>query len=471
MQRNGFSQILVGVIVAVIAVGVSGYFFVSRRSATPDLHIPTPSPIKERRAAQPPPPAPPAPPRQEKNSVAPEKKLEAPKPAPPASPMPSSRPGENRTREEQAMAGHDAPASQPQSSPQPILQERAPLRSAFRQDPEVPSVSERRELPDCAGARYAVSPVDLAKIQTISPLGNLGPPGHTFPTEHLFFHISAGGETTDTIPLSSPADIRLTLISLSRDATQDPVDYTLWFALCKDVIGYYNHVKELSPELEKIVSESSCLFPNESKETRCNMQAFAPVASGALMGRVGRLQGNFDFGTFDLSKTLVFADPSRYGTRSLHIQCALDYYDGALKQRLFSLVDRTDKQCGNTAQDVPGTLKGNWFFGTSRADMGSDWDKHLGFLEDNADPGLSVISVGGTFAKAGKWEFRPQSSGFVNRSFEQVKPDGYVYCYEAAKQSGRILIEMTSPAELKIEYQEKSCSESMAFVNPTIYKR
>ncbi len=513
MQKTGFTQVLIGVVVAVIALGIGGYVLLSQRNAF--LPEPVRRDEKQEIAEEPPREEPrqespdtsqPAPSKEHRTTPEPlpdPTLFRSPTPRPAVTPpTPAARSGFQDLKQEisvlsqtgrpigpehysrlQQRINQEAAAGADPTEIQSIKNALEPLnpaaipslstgaRKEFRKDPEIPTQVETATLPDCAGKRYAVAPVERLKIREISPLGNLGPPGHTFPTEHMFFHISSGGETTETIPLSSPADIHLTLISSSRGATQDPIDYTLWFALCKDVIGYYNHVKELSPELEKIVSESQCFFPGESKETRCNIQTLTPIASGALMGRVGRLQGNFDFGTFDLSKTLAFANPGRYGTRTLHIQCAFDYYGEPLKQELFSLMNRSDKQCGITAQDVPGTLKGNWFFGASRADTGSDWDKHLGFLQDSGDPGLSVISIGGTLTSAGKWEFRAQSSGFVNRSFAEVRPDRYIYCYEATKQSGRILVEMTAAAELKIERQEKPCSENIAFVNPILYAR
>jgi hypothetical protein len=343
--------------------------------------------------------------------------------------------------------------------------------SSSRQNPELPSDKEKQQLAECSGKTFSVDPVDLGKITEIVPLGNLAPPGHTFPTEHTYLHITPGGTTTDTIPLYAPADVQLLLISFSHGITQDPVDYTLYFALCKDVIGYYNHVKEISPELEKIVSETNCMFQGEDKSKRCNIQAFTPIKAGRNMGSVGRLQGNFDFGLIDLSKPLKFANPDRYGTRSFYINCAYDYYDDASKGKFYNLLSRKDGKCGTTAQDVSGTLKGNWFYGNSRADMGADWDKYLAFVQDNKDPAKSVISVGGVFTNVGKLEFTPQSLRLVNREFTQVTPDGNVYCYEGSSMSGRITVQLTSATELKIEHQDGSCSGSLAFVKPTVYSR
>ncbi len=341
----------------------------------------------------------------------------------------------------------------------------------FRDSPETPSEYERVQLPECGNVLYSTVPVDLSKVIEITPLGNLGPPGHTFPTEHTFIHFSAGGTTTETHPLYMPADVRILLISLSYGATQDPVDYTIYFASCKDVIGYYNHVKEIFPELQKMVDNGRCEFTGETKTTRCNVQIFESIKAGTLVGRVGRLQGNFDFGTFDLSKNLTFANPSRYGIRSLHIQCPFGYYDSNNREKFFNLITRNDaEQCGSVAQDVAGTLKGNWFFGNSRADMGTDWNKYLAFVNDNKDPSTQVVSIGGTFTDAGKLEFKPQSSGMVNREFSQVKPDDNIYCYEGSI-SGRIVVQMTSDTQLKIEKQNGSCAGSFAFSNPTIYER
>ena len=344
--------------------------------------------------------------------------------------------------------------------------------SSFRQDPEIPSELEMQQLPDCTGIEFSVAPVDLAKVTEISPLGNIGPPGHTFPTEHVFFHITPSGTTTETIPTYSPADVYVTLISFSNGITQDPVDYTIWFALCKDVIGYYNHVKDISDELNGIVAKNVCMFQGESKSTRCNIQAFNLVNTNSLMGQVGRLQGNFDFGVVDLNKTLQFANPSRYGTRSLHIQCPFDYYDQATRGRFFDLITRNDnQQCGITAQDVPGTLKGNWFFGDARANMGTDWEKYLAFVQDNEDPEISIVSIGGTFTDSGKWEFTPGNSGVVNREFNDVRADGKIYCYESPGKEGRILVQLISDIELKIEHQNGSCTGNFAFTSPTTYNR
>ncbi|MDZ4260487.1 MAG: hypothetical protein U1A25_02375 [Candidatus Sungbacteria bacterium] len=459
MRQKGIAPLLIIFIIAVAVVGVGGYLAVSGPGDIP-MESPREVSVGESLPSSPLEPSVISPvPTASRLAPTPKAILQNPTPTPlqkqtaPHTPTPS--PGDTSERHTDA----------PRSSNVPLVS------TSFRNAPELPSSAERSALPDCAGTVFSSAPVDPDRLMNISPLGNLAPPGHTFPTEHMFFHITAGGATTDTIPLYSPGEIHLTLISFGRGFTQDPVDYTIWFAPCKDIVAYYNHVKELSPELEKIVLASTCAFPGESKETRCNITAMAPVAKGVRIGQVGRLQGNFDMGLIDLRKTHAFANPDRYGTRSLHIQCPLDYFDGSIASRLYALLSRSDKKCGTVAQDIAGTLKGNWFFENARADMGSDWNKYLAFADDSERPGIAVVSVGGTFATAGKWEFSPQTSGYVNRAFADVKPDSAIYCYESQKMPGRIAVRLESAAKLTIEYQQGSCAQGAAFVSPTTYER
>ena len=83
------------------------------------------------------------------------------------------------------------------------------------------------------------------------------------------------------------------------------------------------------------------------------------------------------------------------------------------------------------------------------------------------------------FTNPEKYEYNPKNSGFVNRKSSDVTADGNVYCYNADvleknQQSlppGKIIVQMTSETELKIEHLIGSCSESIAFQNPTTYNR
>ncbi|GEM_PF-1370505 len=339
---------------------------------------------------------------------------------------------------------------------------------SFRSAPEFPSDAETEQLPDCSGLKFTNFPVDMAKVYEIGPLGAIGPPGHTFPTEHSFIHLHATGTSTEKHDLFAPADVYITHVRENKGATKDPVDYTISFALCKDLIAYYNHVKETSPELNEILKDMDCL--DFGQEGVCAKNVFSKVKAGSLLGKVGGHQGNFDVGLMDLSKTNQFANKSRYGLRSLHIQCPYEYYNEVEKQKFFSLIKRDDNErCGTVMQDVPGTIKGNWFYGDARADIGTDWDRHLAFV--NVNPDTQIVSIGGTISNPATWKFSPKSSGLENREFSQVTADGSIYCYSSAENSGSIIVKMTSSNQLNIEPQSSGCTGTYSFSKPFTYNR
>ncbi len=335
------------------------------------------------------------------------------------------------------------------------------------------------QLPDCSGQKYTVFPVDLGEVYDISPLGNLGPPGHTTPTEHMYIHLHAQKSSSQIYDLKAPGEIYIYEISSDPDDI-DPsrTEYVIRFGLCKDVHGYFDHVKEISDDLKNTIESTPCQTFSEGSHDACTKHFVKKVDAGEVIGGVGHLQGNFDFGTLDYRAKNDFVNPSRYGDpqqtglyrpRSLYVKCPLDYYNEPAKSQLFSKVGGSnDPKCGKVMQDVAGTLQGNWFNGDAK--IYSSWEKHLAFVYDNYDPSKAVISVGGTFTDASKWVFTP-TTGTTNRKFDQVIPDGTVYCYTGEGKSSRIVVQMISETELKIERQDGTCSSNIQFNNPTTYTR
>ncbi|NIM47180.1 MAG: hypothetical protein GTN40_03415 [Candidatus Aenigmarchaeota archaeon] len=326
------------------------------------------------------------------------------------------------------------------------------------------------QIPECLDQLFTVSPIEINKIYSLTPLGSINPPGHTFPTEHMYFHITYGGETTDITPLRAPGDIYITSISSSSDAIagEQRTDYSIHFALCKDVYGYYNHVKELSDEIFSLFEEAECLSWSVSQDGYCTKELFHKANAGEVIGGVGHLQGNFDFGVYDYRTKSNFANIPRYTSRTPYIVCPLEYYDELTKEQLYNKIERTEEPlCGEVMQDIPGTLQGNWFHEDTVLDV--DWETNLGFFHDNIDPSKAIISVGGMFMQTSKWEFIEKTSGLVNRKFSYVIP-GNVYCYDEG-YPGRIIVQLVNETELKIEYQDGTCIGEFIFNNPTTYYR
>jgi len=328
------------------------------------------------------------------------------------------------------------------------------------------------KLPDCGDQIYTVTPVDLNEVYEISPLGGIGPPGHTIPTNHMYLHITGGQSSTKIVDLRAPGYIYITSVSSDEDdLVPGRTEYVIRYAVCKDVYGYFNHVKELSAELTSIIADVECEQWTVNPGNICQKNIFEGVSAGTIIGGVGHLQGNFDFGTYDLRKTNDFANPDRYGIVTPHIQCPLEYYDDSTKAQFYSKIGRTaEPRCGEIMLDIKGTLQGNWYAEGGTSLSSSGWSGQLAFVKDNIDPSKLIISVGGVISEPAKWIFTPKTSGLVNRRFSDVTADGNIYCYDQG-QPGRILVEMTSDTSLQIEAQSGSCSSSLVFDSPTIYDR
>jgi len=319
------------------------------------------------------------------------------------------------------------------------------------------------DLPDCSEIKYSVTPVNLDKVDSITPLGNLAPPDHTLPTQHMYFHLS---ETR--VPLSAPTDIVITRLSSNEDLVRGYKDYGMQFALCDDVNGYFLHIKELNPEIKAELDNSRCF--EYGNYISCDTGASIQLKAGDLIGYVSdENQMNFDFGAYDYRNELEYANPSRYTSRGKYIVCPLDFYDEENRKALYTKLESTDSNCGSVNQDVTRTLQGNWFFGDS--DEVREWTEHLAFVHSNTDSSKQVISIGGVFTNPGRWIFDPIDSGLVNRDFSQVTSDGNIYCYETDRNNGIIIVELTSNTEIQIEHKQESCQDSLEFSNPTVYSR
>lgn len=351
---------------------------------------------------------------------------------------------------------------------------------------EILSEAERAILPDCKSPLMTVSPVPLDSIEMIEPLGSANPPEHTLASISSDPYIAVKGRGTTTLtPLVAPGDLWIIAITPRYGVTQDPEDHVIKYAFCKDVYGVVDHVKSFSDEMKRLVDAYVCPNPkNKPGDNECPVQILEKVAAGTPLGTVGRMQGNFNFGTWDLRVTHSFISPWRHGHLTKHATCPFDYFASPLKEQLLSKLEpAANGNCGTVEHDVAGTLQGDWFIGDATPTRPSDWGKLLHFGSSNLFAGQSVISISGTFVpQPTKWIFTPVDSGTINRKFSDVV-SGAVYCYdndgnhrhrvyERGVTNGRILVELTSATELQIEYQQGMCQGgSWEFKNPTRYQR
>ena len=401
---------------------------------------------------------------------------------------------ENKTQEEtpkQSDAENTATTKNPFSLENlavlPIQQKNNLAGDPNRPGWEILSDKERARLPACGSALMTTPPVPLSSIVAIEPIGSANPPEHTLASISSDTYIGVVGQgTTQTTPLVAPGDMWIILINPRYGGvSQDPEDHTITYAFCKDVYGIVDHVKSFSPEMRALLDAYPCPYKSTSSSGgSCPSLLMAPVKAGTPLGTVGRIQGNFNFGTWDLRITHNFANSSRHGFRTKHSTCPLDYFTSPLKEELIKKIEKTaNGMCGSVEHDVLGTLSGDWFIGNATPRRPADWGKLLYFGPNNRLAGLSVISISGIVVpQPTKWIFEAVSAGNTNRKFEDVRP-GVIYCYdndgkhtqknyEKGVLSGRFLVELTSSTALKIEHQESLCQNGMLeFKNPTTYIR
>ena len=341
---------------------------------------------------------------------------------------------------------------------------------------EIPNQLERESLPSCDGLIFTEYPVDIENIKSITPLGNLGPPGHTFPTDHPHLHLGEFGNE-EAYDIYAPADVYLTSIAWGDGMTEDPRDYVIYFALCKDIIAYYNHVKTVSPEIQNIIDQYECEKFSQNSNGCTKVIKLDKINAGTVIGTVGLKQGNFDFGLIDLRVDLDFVKPERYPERSRHIQCAFDYYPEEMRSVFYNLINRDDGSCSTIMQDVKRTLKGNWFHQSSPEEKVVQWDVYLAFVEHFQYDNVQVVSIAGKFTEPSLFHFQPRNEGVINRDFSQVKP-GEVYCYQSedigyVNQAGigKIIVKMIDDESLQIEHQDGDCNGNQVFSDFEVYNR
>jgi hypothetical protein len=351
-----------------------------------------------------------------------------------------------------------------------------------------------------------------ADILAIEPLGHIIAPGHTWPSDHLYLTPVAG--VAAPLPVRAPGPVRVWQIDvLTHQYVNSPrfTDYTIRFSPCRELQGYYHHVKTLvhpallaalaAADKKQACSEST--FENGEYQGYCKHSVRVDIAEGEVLATATGpgFQNNIDFGAYDMRAPLQgFANPARISSGNgqasfdyLHVACPLDAFAPTLRAALTAklgglgsstsgttgLVPRTAAPtCGTIMQDLPGTAQGIW----ARDGQGgiADSGQHLALVHDNFDPGRAVLASGGGPLGIRQSAFVPRPAGVVNRDFAAVGFQGggadLIYCYEvvasgAAPGGGSVLLQMTSASSLQAEYRAGDCTAPAVFAAPVTYRR
>lgn len=286
-------------------------------------------------------------------------------------------------------------------------------------------------------------------MQYIVPLGNMGPWGHTFPTDHayVYHHLSTGAFTP--VPIQAPA---AGTINNTYPGTNGEVK--VWVKVNSRYTYYFDHV---------VLSSAFHIGSH--------------VDAGTVIGVSSGVA--FDFAVRDLATAQSFITPARYGFDTLYAQSPWQYFVEPLRSALYAKVQRTGAdRDGRINYDVSGTLSGNWFdsdltiAGSVGADM-SIGTRELAFARDVQFPDRQRISVGG-LGMTGLYGVPPESPDFASitpssglvtlRLLNTGEPGGP----PGITQQGLLLVQMVDATHLRVEAVAETLKTAATFSSAAV---
>jgi len=278
---------------------------------------------------------------------------------------------------------------------------------------------------------FTASPIDPAFVEFIAPLGNLNPPGHTLPTDHIYFYYRLLNPSAPARVVSAPADGTIQTV----------------------ITGNNGEVKLL------VVAASPCTYYLDHIIPDAGIGQGVAVRGGQRIGMTNASGASFgiDLGVFSEAVMVPFANPSRYSSESLHGDSPIKYFTEPLRSQLYALVRRSSgDRDGTFNYDMPGRLIGNWFAESvpvSSSQLPENWPLHLAFAYDNFDPSVMRISSGGALGFVGTPTF---AAGPPNPADVSVANGKVVYrLVNAGSPSpfGVLIVQMTAADRIRSEYQ------------------
>ena len=316
---------------------------------------------------------------------------------------------------------------------------------------------------------FSAAPTDLDKLDAIVTLGNLNPPSHTFPTDHIYFYPTRqpNADRPNVVNVYSPGDLTIIQVWASQHVNAGFVDFNVILQPYDTIRVMFYHVSTLDSEVFGDTSDYASWHLDSEYTTGGEIYRLLTkdynieVKAGDLLGTAGGNPGQwaFDLGVWDENyyPTMV-ANPQRWEKAScIHTICPLVLYEpGPVLDAMIALVDRDkvegeDLPCGSVMQDIPGTAQGVWFLEGITETYPED--PHLALVHSNIHPARAVLSIGNSVPglPSHAYDFLPEATGFLNRDFKDITPDGNIYGFQVYGFQGIIIISMPDAETLHIE--------------------
>lgn len=342
----------------------------------------------------------------------------------------------------------------------------------------------------CAAPPYFTAvPVATGDIDVVAVVGGLGAPGHTLPTAHAGILLAR-----EDVPIRSPGSLAVTGLRrttyLTSPNRQGERDFTVEFQVCKEVTGWIGHLTALSPAIpaaqlnwgncETYSTALETVEACSARPTDLTIPAGAALGTGGLSAPLGLL--GLDFGLLDSRVSHFHAAPQRHPQPSFHAICPWEQFDAASQSILFSklrdkgqpaIVPGGEPRCGTMQVDVAGTAKGVWAEPGVTGPAAGDERRYITLANYPYRPeDMLALSLGPTTLGAKVAVVPRQSVGRVNRGFEQVGPDGQIYCYRSSAPGATEswLLSLSAANSLTIERLVHPAGESPCAADPATWR-
>lgn len=314
-----------------------------------------------------------------------------------------------------------------------------------------------------AGPYFSVLPVMASELASVAVFGGVDAPGHTLPTDHGgMFYTHAG------VTLRAPGDLAVTQLRRVRytgpDVPPGQEDYAIFFQVCRELSGWFGHVAALAPKFSpETVHYGNCRTYSVIWATVESCEASdldIKMSAGEELGTGGAVT---DVGMTDQRVTNVYVSPWRFSGAN-HAVCMWEQWDAANRELLFSkmrdglrplVVPTGEPRCGTMEVDVAGTAKGVWAEAGVTEPLAGDETRYMALVDYPYRPQAELALSLGPAALGAHVGIVPRlTSGRVNRAFEQVTPDGLIYCYGpdiGPFAVGSWFLSMTSATAVRIE--------------------
>ena len=298
----------------------------------------------------------------------------------------------------------------------------------------------------------SVSPLPTSTLVWATPLGNLSPPGHVTPTDHVYLMFvdpwNGNQQANDCSKRPVYAAGSGTVMFILQTEAQG--DTKVMVQMTRTFFYYYDHV---------------LLLPG--------IQVGSRVTAGDPVGTTTGRCPSIDLGVIDLDVTLPgLVNPSRYGEHGAHAASPYKYFSEPLRTLYYSRVRApggvpVDKD-GRIDFGVRGRLAGDWFHVSIASAPASvtvgpqGWGKTVSFAYDWYDRSPR-ISIGGTIATPGALAI---AAGDPDPA--SVSPATGLVAFQGTGVIGRIgdgwvLAQMLSDERIKIEFFPGAASRPAGF--------